>query len=47
MVICNKYLLRFDGGPISFNLFSDGRAVIRNARDESHARQIYSEYIGI
>ncbi|MDR0518894.1 MAG: ThiF family adenylyltransferase [Clostridiales Family XIII bacterium] len=43
----NPYLLRFDSGDISFNLFKDGRAVIRNARDEGEARTVYSEFIGL
>ncbi|MDR2610176.1 MAG: ThiF family adenylyltransferase [Clostridiales Family XIII bacterium] len=47
LVMHNPYLLRFDAGPVSFNLFKDGRAVIRGAKDEAHARTIYSEYIGL
>jgi adenylyltransferase/sulfurtransferase len=46
-VMHNPYLLRFDAGDISFNLFKDGRAVIRGAKDEARARAIYSEYIGL
>ncbi|MDR0852304.1 MAG: ThiF family adenylyltransferase [Clostridiales Family XIII bacterium] len=45
-VLHNPYLLRFDGEGVSFNLFRDGRAVIRNARDAADARSIYAEYIG-
>jgi adenylyltransferase/sulfurtransferase len=47
LVMHNPYLLRFDGDAVSFNLFKDGRAVIRGAKDEAHARTIYSEYIGL
>jgi len=47
LVMHNPYLLRFDSGDISFNLFNDGRAVIRGARDEAAARSIYSEYVGL
>jgi adenylyltransferase/sulfurtransferase len=47
LVMHNPYLLRFDGDGISFNLFRDGRAVIRGARDEAAARTVYSEYIGL
>jgi adenylyltransferase/sulfurtransferase len=47
LVIHNPYLLRFDAGDISFNLFKDGRAVVRGAKDEAQARTIYSEYIGL
>ncbi|MDR0875490.1 MAG: ThiF family adenylyltransferase [Clostridiales Family XIII bacterium] len=46
-VIHNPYLLRFDGEGVSFNLFSDGRAVVRDARDAADARRIYAEYIGL
>jgi adenylyltransferase/sulfurtransferase len=46
-VIHNPYLLRFDNESVSFNLFRDGRAVIRNARDAADARRIYAEYIGL
>jgi adenylyltransferase/sulfurtransferase len=46
-VIHNTYLLRFDGEGVSFNLFRDGRTVIRDARDAADARRIYAEYIGL
>jgi adenylyltransferase/sulfurtransferase len=40
-----KFLLRFDG-DVSFKLFSDGRAIIENVKDETGAREVYAEYIG-
>jgi hypothetical protein len=32
---------------VAFNLFSDGRAIIKNVRDEPAAKSVYSEYIGL
>jgi adenylyltransferase/sulfurtransferase len=43
----NGYLLRFDNSETSFSLFSDGRAIIRGAKDAAKARSIYAEYIGL
>ena len=43
----NDYLLRFDNGNASFSLFSDGRAIIRGAKNAAKARSIYTEYIGL
>ncbi|WP_207646353.1 ThiF family adenylyltransferase [Cellulosilyticum sp. I15G10I2] len=42
----NKFMLSFSDSTIEINLFSDGRAIIKNAKDENAARSIYSEYIG-
>jgi adenylyltransferase/sulfurtransferase len=41
-----KFLLRFNGGGVSFKLFPDGRAIIDNVKDEVGARAVYAEYIG-
>jgi adenylyltransferase/sulfurtransferase len=46
-VLSNPYLLRFDGDGVSFTLFKDGRAVIRDVADEAAARSIYAQYIGL
>jgi adenylyltransferase/sulfurtransferase len=45
----NRFSLSFKphGGGPSFVLFGDGRAIIRGARDEAHAKSVYSEYIGL
>jgi len=42
-----KFMLTFSDGSVEFSLFSDGRAVIKNVKDENAAKSIYSEYIGI
>jgi adenylyltransferase/sulfurtransferase len=39
------FMLAFDG-PVSFRLFPDGRAVIRNVATEAAAKSVYAEYIG-
>jgi adenylyltransferase/sulfurtransferase len=43
----NPYMLSFEGPRGSFNLFPDGRAVIKNTADEGAARSLYAEYIGL
>jgi adenylyltransferase/sulfurtransferase len=43
----NKFMLKFDDGRVSIKLFKDGRAIIQNAKDENHARAIYTEYFGM
>ena len=43
----SQFMLSFSGGGIGFNLFSDGRAIIKNVKDEKAARSVYSEYIGL
>jgi adenylyltransferase/sulfurtransferase len=43
----NGYLLRFDNEDVSFSLFCDGRTVIRGVRDESAAKSVFAEYIGL
>jgi adenylyltransferase/sulfurtransferase len=40
------FMLSFDDGKVSFNLFSDGRAIIKNVPDEKAAKSIYAEYAG-
>ena len=42
-----RFMLGFRVGEIAFNLFPDGRAIIKNARDEKAARSVYSEYVGL
>ena len=42
-----RFMLGFSNKETDFNLFSDGRAIIRNARDEKAARSVYSEYVGL
>ncbi len=43
----NRFMLSFDDGYRCFNLFPDGRAIIKNVKDESAAKSVYSEYIGL
>ena len=45
-VTYGKFMLTFSDGSVEFNLFSDGRAMIKNVKDENAAKSIYSEYIG-
>ena len=42
----NKFMLCFSDHQVEINLFSDGRAIIKHAKDENAAKSIYSEYIG-
>ena len=43
----SRFMLSFSGSGAGFNLFPDGRAIIKNVRDEKSARSVYSEYIGL
>lgn len=43
----NNYLLRLKDGEVEINLFSDGRAIIKNAGDPNRARSIYTDYFGL
>jgi adenylyltransferase/sulfurtransferase len=43
----SPYLLSFEDGRVSFNLMRDGRAIIKQVKDESAARSVYAEYIGL
>ncbi|MTI95901.1 MAG: thiazole biosynthesis adenylyltransferase ThiF [Firmicutes bacterium] len=43
----NRFMLRFSDDKIEFNLFPDGRAIIKNVKDESVAKSVYAEYIGL
>ncbi len=43
----SRFMLQFSGGEVEFSLFPDGRAIIDKVKDESAARSIYSEYIGL
>lgn len=47
IVSVNRFMLSFDDGNRSFNLFPDGRAIIKNVKDESAAKSVYAEYIGL
>jgi adenylyltransferase/sulfurtransferase len=40
-------MLSFEDGGLAFNLFKDGRALIKGVQDEKAARSIYAEYIGL
>jgi adenylyltransferase/sulfurtransferase len=44
--VFNSYMLKFTGASFTIKLFRDGRAIIGNAKDASHAKSIYTEYIG-
>ncbi|MDR1269641.1 MAG: ThiF family adenylyltransferase [Planctomycetaceae bacterium] len=41
------FMLNFDNGRNHIQIFQDGRAIIENARDETEALSIYSEYVGL
>jgi adenylyltransferase/sulfurtransferase len=43
----NRFILNFTNGIIEISLFKDGRAIIKNVKDENAAKSIYSEYIGL
>jgi adenylyltransferase/sulfurtransferase len=43
----SRFMLSFSNGKTGFNLFPDGRAIIKNVKDEKAARSVYSEYIGL
>jgi len=42
-----RFMLVFSNGETGFNLFPDGRAIIKNVKDERAARSVYSEYVGL
>ncbi|MDR3225488.1 MAG: ThiF family adenylyltransferase [Clostridiales Family XIII bacterium] len=42
-----RFSLSFEGAGASFVLFPDGRAIIRNVKDEAQAKSVYAEYIGL
>lgn len=42
----NPFMLRFSDGRVEISLFKDGRAIIKNAKNEGQAKSIYAEYIG-
>ena len=46
-VRCSQFMLSFADGETRFNLFPDGRAIVKNVRDEKAARSAYSEYVGL
>ena len=43
----NRFILNFSTGDIEISLFKDGRAIIKNVKDENAAKSVYSEYIGL
>lgn len=43
----NRFILNFSNGNIEISLFKDGRAIIKNVKDENAAKSVYSEYIGM
>jgi adenylyltransferase/sulfurtransferase len=43
----NEFTLSFADGKCEIMLFQDGRAIIKNAKDENSAKSIYAEYIGL
>lgn len=43
----NQFLLRFAYKDINITLFPDGRAIIKGVTDDSQAKSVYSEYIGL
>lgn len=43
----NKFVLHYSDEITEFNLFTDGRAIINNVKDENAAKSVYSEYIGL
>lgn len=43
----NRFIFNFATGNMEISLFKDGRAIIKNVKDENAAKSIYSEYIGL
>jgi adenylyltransferase/sulfurtransferase len=43
----HPFMLTFDDGQHCIQIFQDGRAIIENARDETDAKSIYTEYVGV
>lgn len=42
----NEYLLRYTNPAFDLTVFSDGRAIIKGAKDASQAKSIYARYVG-
>ncbi len=45
-VIKNKFFLKFEVEDITFTLFYDGRAILKNISDTTQAKILYGKYIG-
>lgn len=43
----NAFILTLLDGEHEINLFRDGRAIVKQARDENQAKGLYSEYFGL
>ena len=43
----NEYILKFSADGCEITLFTDGRAIIKGAKNEAAARTIFSKYIGL
>jgi len=43
----NEFMLRFFAEGIEMTLFLDGRAIMKNTRDESFAKKLYAKYFGV
>ena len=43
----NNFILKMKTGDIEINLFSDGRAIIKNAGGANRAKSIYTDYFGL
>ena len=46
-VAYNDYMLRFRVDDFEFNLFPDGRAIIKGCSDPAVARTLYARYVGL
>ncbi len=42
----NPYLLSFEAEAVEIKVFKDGRAIMKNAKNEEVAKSIYAKYIG-
>jgi len=45
-VTANEHLVRFAVADGELVVFADGRAIVKGARDVSHARALYAKYVG-
>ena len=43
----NQFMLTYVSGELELRLFRDGRAILKNVRDESAAKSAYAQYVGL
>lgn len=43
----SRFMLSYEDSKAAFSLFPDGRAIVKNVKDEMSAKSVYAEYIGL